>query len=133
MHQGCKFANFVGWKNMNTRINRDFFGMVTSVACAVLPLLISSLPIFGINIVNNPLFEWLMIAIAFVVGAYAVLHGFWRHHKSLLPFFLFSGGFMFLVIKQIFHHLEIYFLVPAVILILYAHFLNYRYTTRINR
>ncbi|MEO6289112.1 MAG: MerC domain-containing protein [Ginsengibacter sp.] len=116
---------------MNRRINWDFFGIITSIACAVhcaiLPLLISSLPVFGINIINNSLFEWGMIAIAFLVGSYAVLHGFLRHHKSLTPFFLFSTGFMFLIIKQFFHNMEFLFLIPAVFFILYAHFLNYRY------
>lgn len=117
---------------MNTRINWDFFGIVTSIACAVhcaiLPLIISSLPIFGINIVNNSLFEWLMIGIAFVIGSVAVLHGYSSHHKSLTPFYLFIAGFSFLVFKQFFHDQEFIFLTPAVCFILYAHFLNYRYT-----
>ncbi len=121
---------------MNTRINWDFFGILTSIACAVhcaiLPLIISSLPIFGINIVNNSLFEWLMIGIAFVIGSVAVLHGYRSHHKSLTPFYLFITGFSFLVFKQFFHDQEFIFLTPAVCFILYAHFLNYRYTRQAN-
>lgn len=113
------------------RINWDFFGIVTSIACAVhcaiLPLLISSLPVFGINIINNSPFEWLMITAAFVIGSIAVLHGYSSHHKSLVPFYLFTTGFIFLVIKQLFHGQEFLFLAPAVFFILYAHFLNYRY------
>ena len=116
---------------MNTRINWDFFGIITSIACAVhcaiLPLLISSLPVLGINIINNPLFEWLMIGVAFFIGSIAVLHGYRRHHKSLVPFYLFSTGFLLLVIKQFFHNQEIVLLTPAIFFILYAHFLNYRY------
>ncbi|MEO6638638.1 MAG: MerC domain-containing protein, partial [Ginsengibacter sp.] len=116
---------------MKTRINWDFFGIVTSVACAihcaVLPLIISSLPLFGVNIINNAPFEWMMIGIAFFIGSYAVLHGYRKHHKSLAPFLYFSTGFLFLLLKQFFHHAEFIFLVPAVFIILYAHFLNYRY------
>lgn len=117
---------------MNTKINWDFFGVVTSIACAVhcaiLPLVISSFPLFGINIIHNAIFEWLMIAIAFTIGSVAVLHGYRSHHKNLLPFYLFSAGFAFLVIKQFFHDQEIFLLAPAVGFILYAHFLNYKYT-----
>lgn len=117
---------------MKTLINWDFFGMLTSIACAVhcavLPLLVSSLPVFGINIINNSPFEWLMISAAFIIGSIAVLHGYRSHHKSLIPFYLFTAGFIFLVIKQFFHDKEFIFLAPAVFFILYAHFLNYRYT-----
>ncbi len=116
---------------MNARINWDFFGIVTSIACAIhcaiLPLILSSLPLFGFNIINNASFEWMMIGIAFFIGSYAVLHGYRKHHKSLFPFLYFSAGFLFLVLKQFFHDLEFLFLAPAIFFILYAHFLNYRY------
>ena len=43
------------------KINYDALGIAASVACAihcaVLPLLMSSLPILGINIINNVFFE----------------------------------------------------------------------------
>ena len=114
------------------RINWDFFGIVTSIACAVhcaiLPILISSIPIFGINVINNSSFEWMMIGLAFLIGSIAVLHGYRSHHKSLTPFYLFSAGFIFLVIKQFFHNQEFIFLIPAIFFILYAHFLNYHYS-----
>jgi len=112
------------------RINWDFMGIVTSVACAVhcaiLPLIITSLPVFGINIIHNLFFEWIMIAIAFIVGCYALIHGYLKHHKSLLPLLIFSGGFLFLILKQAFNSYEFLFLAPAVSLILYAHFSNYK-------
>ena len=131
LHQCCKFTIFASNNVMNRLINWDFFGMVTSIACAIhcaiLPLLLSSLPFFGINIINNSSFEWLMIGIAFFVGSIAVLHGYRSHHKSLTPFYLFSAGFIFLVVKQFFHSQEFLFLAPAIFFILYAHFLNYRY------
>ena len=132
LHQRCKFTIFTFNNFMKTLINWDFFGMLTSIACAVhcavLPLLISSLPVFGINIINNSPFEWLMITTAFIIGSIAILHGYRSHHKSLTPFYLFTAGFIFLVIKQFFHDKEFIFLAPAVCFILYAHFLNYQCT-----
>ena len=106
-------------------------GMATSVACAihcaVLPLVITSLPVFGINIINNSFFEWGMIAVAVIVGGFALAHGYYRHHKNKKPLFLFVAGVIFLILKQVFYDHEFVFLVPAVFLILSAHFLNFRF------
>ena len=117
--------------NLIKRINLDFMAMATSVACAIhcafLPLVITSLPVFGINIINNSPFEWMMIGIAFVVGCFALIHGYQRHHKNMKPVLVFTAGFIFLILKQSFYKYEFLFLAPAVSLILYAHFLNFRY------
>ena len=116
---------------MKVKVNWDALGIVTSTACAIhcalLPLLVTSLPVFGINIVHNQFFEWLMIGIALVVGAYSLYHGYTRHHRSLLPIVIFFTGFIFLVLKQFFSGVEYLFLSFAVALIITAHFLNYRY------
>ena len=68
----------------------------------------------------------MMIGIAFTVGCLALAHGYQRHHKNL-NLCLYSGGFIFLILKQFFYQHEFIFLAPAVSLILYAHFLNFRY------
>ncbi|HVZ97294.1 MAG TPA: MerC domain-containing protein [Chitinophagaceae bacterium] len=116
------------------RFNWDLMGMVTSIACAIhcaiLPLVLTSLPLFGINIIHNPVFEWSMIGLAFAIGCYALAHGYKKHHRSPLPLLIFTGGFFFLILKQIFHSHEMIFLIPAVVLILYAHFLNLKYTAQ---
>lgn len=105
-------------------------GIITSAACAIhcalLPVLMGSLPLFGINIIHNIFFEWAMIALAFVVGSYSLYHGFVKHHHSFTPVLIFSAGFVFLFLKQFFHQVENWLLVPAVILIISAHYYNYR-------
>jgi hypothetical protein len=115
---------------MKLKINWDGLGIVTSLACAihclVLPLMLTSLPLFGINIIHNGFFEWGMILLAFCVGVYALAHGYATHHKKYLPIALFCIGFLLLVTKQFFLTIEIYFLIPAVIFIISAHVSNYR-------
>ena len=115
---------------MNVKVNWDGLGVFTSVACAIhcaiLPLLATSLPLFGVNIIHNGFFEWTMIGIAFVVGSYSLFHGYVKHHRSLLPVTIFSVGFIFLIAKQFFAGLEIALLIPAVMLIISAHYFNYR-------
>jgi tetrahydromethanopterin S-methyltransferase subunit C len=115
----------------NLRINWDALGISASLACAIhcalLPILMSSLPILGFDIIQNVLFEYIMIGLAFIIGAIALHHGYRRHHHRLLPLALFSAGICFLLAKQAWHSLHIWLLVPAVLLIISAHLLNFRY------
>jgi hypothetical protein len=112
------------------KINYDALGIAASIACAihcaVLPLVISSLPILGINIINNFWFEIFMIVLAMGIGLHSLTHGFKKHHHRILPIIVFIIGISLLLVKQIFHQYQIWFLVPAVILIVSAHFINYR-------
>lgn len=121
---------------MKIKVNWDGLGIFTSIACAihcgVLPFVLPALPLFGINIIHNVFFEWMMIAVAFFVGIYSLYHGYKKHYHSYLPFGLFFFGFVFLVAKQFFIDLEYLFLALAVILIISAHFLNYRYCKKIS-
>jgi hypothetical protein len=119
---------------MNVKMNWDGLGILTSLACAIhcaiLPLMVTSLPLFGINIVHNQLFEWSMIVLAFAVGVYSLGHGYLKHHQSTLPLGIFIAGFAFLVTKQFLHGYENWLLLPAVLMIIGAHFLNYRLCNR---
>lgn len=113
------------------KINWDALGITASVACAihcaVLPLFLSTLPLFGINIIHNIAFEAGMVLLAFGIGTYSFYHGYKRHHHSLRPFALFMAGLALLVLKLFFVHYETWLLIPAVALIVTAHFINYRY------
>lgn len=115
---------------MKLRINWDALGIGASLACAIhcalLPLFMSSLPLFGINIIHNTVFEAGMIVLALAIGTYSLWHGFRRHHHSFFPLALFYSGIVFLVLKQFFMHYATWLLVPAVLLIVTAHLINYR-------
>ena len=115
---------------MKFKINWDAFGIAASVACAihcaVLPLILSSLPLFGINIIENQGFEFLMIALAFVVGVYSLYHGRKKHHHSYYPMVLFAAGISLLFIKSMLHSHTLMLLLPAVSLVVIAHYLNYK-------
>lgn len=116
---------------MKLKINWDALGIGASVACAIhcalLPLFMASLPIFGANIIHNMAFEAGMIILSLLIGSYALYHGYKKHHHSFLPLALFVAGFTFLVLKQFFIRYHIWLLIPAVILIVTAHFLNYKF------
>lgn len=115
---------------MRLKINWDALGITTSllcaIHCAILPLLVASLPVFGVNIVDNAVFEYGMIGLAFAIGSWALWHGFSRHHRRLIPWLLFTGGIILLLAKQLWHQYQFRLLPFAVILIVMAHIINYR-------
>ena len=111
------------------KLNWDILGATTSIACAIhcalLPIVMTSFTLFGVNIIHNQWFEWGMIFLAFFVGAYSLFHGFIKHHQSYTPVLFFCAGALFLVLKQLLPIYEYLFLAIAVALILYAHSRNY--------
>jgi len=117
---------------MQDKLNLDALGIGASVACAihcaVLPLLISSLPILGINIINNIAFEYFMILLAFVIGSFSLVHGYRKHHRSYVPVLLFAIGILLLFAKQLWHEYQFWLLPFAVIFIVSAHIRNFRLT-----
>jgi hypothetical protein len=111
------------------KINLDAIGVSVSllcaIHCAVLPLFFASLPLFGLEILHNKIFEYSMIVFAGVIGSYALHHGFKKHHHKLLPIIIFLTGLCFLVLKEIFIGDELLLLIPAATMIIGAHVINY--------
>jgi hypothetical protein len=133
-----QFLFIFGFLNkMNLKINWDALGVGTSVACAihcaVLPIVLTSLPIFGANILNNNKFEYFMIFLAFLIGAYALSHGYRKHHQRSSPLLLFAGGMILLFAKQYWHHYELWILPFALLSIVSAHFVNFRFCRNATR
>jgi hypothetical protein len=122
---------YVCSSKMKYKINLDGLGMATSLACAVhcavLPLVVTSFPVLGINILDNTFFEYGMIFLALFIGVFSLYHGYKKHHHRMLPIAIFSSGIALLFAKQIWHQFHIMLLIPAVIAIISAHFFNYRF------
>ena len=125
----CFFLSLFAFYEM--KINWDTLGIGASLACAIhcalLPLFLSSLPLFGLNIIHHTGFEVGMIVLALCIGSYSLYHGYKKHHHFILPLSLFFAGFIFLVLKQFFIRYETWLLIPAVTLIILAHLLNYKF------
>ena len=115
----------------NRKINWDVLGIATSLACAIhcalLPLILTSLPLFGVDIIENLSFELFMIFLAFCIGSYSLYHGWKKHHHRWLPLAIFATGMLLLLGKQIWHNYQYWFLLPAVLLIISGHYINYRF------
>jgi peptidoglycan/LPS O-acetylase OafA/YrhL len=116
---------------MRSKINWDALGISASIACAIhcalLPLFFTSLPIFGVNIIDNDAFEIAMVALAFLIGIFSLYHGYNKHHHSFLPMVIFTLGFIFLVLKLFFVEYEHWLLIPAIAGVITGHVINYRF------
>jgi 4-amino-4-deoxy-L-arabinose transferase-like glycosyltransferase len=118
---------------MKLKLNWDGLGIFTSILCAIhcglLPLLIPTLPLLGVNIIHNATFEWVMIFIAIGVGFYSLYHGYKKHHHQMTPIYIFGVGMLLLIVKEFYHH-RLILLIPAVIFIITAHYRNYKLCAR---
>ena len=116
---------------MKLQINWNALGVSATVACAIhcalMPLFVSTLPLFGVNLLDNIYFETAMISIAFLIGGLTLLHGYRKHHHRPVPLVLFSTGMLLLICKHYLPANLIWLIVPSSILILSAYYLNWRY------
>ena len=116
---------------MKLQINWNALGVSAAMACAIhcalLPLFITTLPLFGINILDNIYFEAGMMLVAFAIGSLTLLHGYRKHHHKLYPLLLFISGIALLVIKHFFIEYILWLVIPSSILIISAYYLNWRY------
>ncbi len=114
----------------------DRIGIGASLACAVhcilFPLLFTTLPLFGFEVMHNWKIEVLLIFVSFVIGNWALYHGYKKHHHRfwILPAFLIglslviAGNFM---IKEWLDMLLKFF---GAGLIIVAHIFNLKYNKR---
>ena len=115
---------------MKLQINWNALGVSATVACAIhcalLPLFLSTLPLFGINILDNIYFEAGMMLIALLIGGLTLFHGYRKHHHRFTPLILFVTGMFFLIFKHFFSATVIWLIIPSSLLILFAYYLNWR-------
>ena len=112
----------------------DSIGMTASalcaVHCAVVPLLITTLPLLGLGFLANPLVEWSMITLALFLGIYAIGFSYFRVHHKRLPMVLLVIGFLIIIVGHLFitSWKEAIIVPIGGLMIATAHFFNFRYT-----
>ena len=116
----------------------DSAGMTASILCAIhcaiVPLLITVLPLAGLGFLANPFIEWSMIIFTLCIGIYAIGLSYLRAHHKLLPSILLIIGFLIIIAGHLFvKGWREAIIVPAGgLLIATAHFFNYRYSANCN-
>ena len=111
----------------------DSAGMTASILCAIhcaiVPLLITMLPLAGLGFLANPLIEWSMIIFALCIGTYAIGLSYLQTHHKLLPVVLLIVGFLIIIAGHVFiiGWQEAIIVPVGGLLIATAHFFNFRY------
>src|SRR5665213_243589 len=112
----------------------DSVGMTASVLCAIhcaiVPLLITSLPLMGLGFLSNPWLEWSMIFFALFIGVCAIGITYIRQRHSLVPLICLIAGFVFIIAGHLFIKTWHEAIVVPIggLLIAAAHFFNYKYS-----
>lgn len=130
-----KYINLVIEYNLSMktllRIRRlDQIGMVASIACAVhcaaLPLVITILPLIGMEFLANPLMEIAMICLSVIIGAWSLVRSYTRH-KNLAPLLVLLIGFSLIASGHFFLETAEAILVPlGGFAIAAGHYLNWK-------
>jgi hypothetical protein len=100
-----------------------------AIHCALLPLLIATVPILGLGHLLDERVEWALIAATAFVGATAHLRAYWRNHRHVAPGLIFATGFSFVLGARLFlesHQLSPYVVVLGGALATTSHWTNLR-------
>ncbi len=132
MHLCCICA--VETKRRHSRL--DHIGITASTLCAlhcaVVPLVLTFLPLTGLGFLTNPVFEWGMIVLALLLGVSSIFVSYFRSHKRALPLLLLLAGFVLIIAGHIYLRgwLEAIVVPLGGLTIALAHFLNYKYVDK---
>jgi len=114
----------------NTNNNKlDKIGICVSILCALhcalLPLVITLLPLIGFKFLSNEYFEIAIIATSLFIG-YTSLKGSYRKHYNIRPLIIITQGFIVIFIGKLLiaPHYEWLFMTAGGLLIATAHFYN---------
>ena len=110
----------------------DRFGMTASticaIHCAIVPVLITTLPLIGLGFLANPWVEWGMIILALILGTSSIGVSYFKLHHRILPILMLMSGFILIAIGHLFvSWLEAIIVPIGGLTIAAAHFLNNKY------
>lgn len=119
---------------MNTpyRSRWDAIGIFASIACAIhcilLPIIFTTVTLFGIEFIENPYMEALTVLISMSAGSWALLKDY--KHKSSVLIWSFITGLSLMIIGNFLHGeaTEIICKLGGSALIIYAHLKNIRHS-----
>lgn len=64
-----------------------------AIHCAATPLLLTALPLVGLEFLLHPAIEAAMIGLSLLIGAASLLHGYGKHHGKFAALLILIAGF----------------------------------------
>lgn len=111
----------------------DHIGITAStlcaIHCAIVPVILTFLPLAGVGFLATPVFEWSMIALALLLGVLSILLSYVRTHRRALPLLILAAGFAAVVLGHIYLKgwIEAVVVPLGGLTIAAAHFVNFKY------
>jgi len=106
-----------------------FASSLCAIHCAVVPLIITLLPLSGLGFLASERLEISMIAIAIVIGSVSLGFSLIRSHKKPLPILLLLLGFSLILTGHYSTEALEHIIIPiGVITIAISHYVNWRLT-----
>ncbi len=110
----------------------DHLGMTASTVCAVhcalMPVIITFLPLLGLTFLSNIWIELSMLSISLIVGSVSLVTSYFKVHKNIIPLLYFLLGFAFILVGHFSQNdvIEPVLLPIGGIVFVVAHFINYK-------
>lgn len=104
-----------------------------AIHCAILPFVMSILPILGIEFVNETVFEWTLLGGMALLALLSFLIGYYKHHHDDEPLSLMLVAFIFFVLghpRQLPTLLNSMSMPIGGVIIAYAHYRNWKLCKR---
>ena len=100
---------------------------ICMVHCVILPLFTTTLSLFGLEIIENTKIEVLLLAISFLAGSFAIIHGYLKHHQRKDILIAFVAGFLLLLFSAFLLNgtAEMLAKVSGASIIIFSHFQNW--------
>ena len=100
---------------------------ICMVHCVILPLFTTTLSLFGLEIIENTKIEVLLLAISFLAGSFAIIHGYLKHHQRKDILIAFVAGFLLLLFSAFLLNgtAEMLAKVSGANIIIFSHFQNW--------
>jgi hypothetical protein len=98
------------------------------VHCIVLPIFLSTLPLWGVEVLENSAIEAITILSTLLAGGWAIGKGYWKYHQHLFIPVLFTAG-LFSMMSANFMQTEVLEMLlkgSGAILIVSAHVVNWK-------
>lgn len=112
----------------------DRAGMTASAMCAVhcalLPMVITLLPLWGLEFLAEEWVELFMIGLALIIGVISLSVSFKKHHRRKMPLLLLAVGFGFILLGHLSYSelLEPILIPLGGLTIAVSHYINWRFS-----
>lgn len=97
-----------------------------AIHCAITPLLLTFLPLWGLGFLASHELEFALIALSLLIAGYVLWKDYRNIHQNLLPASLAILGFVLIFSGHVFHSLEILFAVFGGMIVTFSYLLNWK-------